>query len=180
MIFSLLPFGSRPESAIASSDEENIDSNAVLPVDSWSLAPAYGLPHFDRPAAVLAYQAERETERATVKDFLTLEQDWDGYDAYPISKEAGAAAESFLSGLPSNIESPDLTPNASGTITFEWERGNARASLEIGKRKCSFYLKQPGTRTVYHTGDLQAFVPIFGLLHLLAVRGHSLNNTSEY
>ncbi|MBS6360568.1 hypothetical protein [Burkholderia sp.] len=180
MISPLFPFATRPASADSQIDQAGLENDAIVPADTWAFAPAYRLSHFDRPAAVLAYEAGRHEERETVKEFLALEENWDGYDSYPISKEAGAAAESFLVGLPSNIESPELTPNAAGTITFEWERGEARASLELGKRKCSFYLKQPGTQTIYHTGDLQSFVPIFGLLHLLAAKAYSLNNTSEY
>nr|WP_175799557.1 hypothetical protein [Burkholderia anthina] len=180
MISSLLSLAPRPASANSQLDEIDFESGSILPSSNCAFAPAYNWSRFDRPDAVLAYKAARQVELETVKELLALEEDWDGYDGFPISKEAGAAAEDFLSGLPSNIESPDLIPNGSGTITLEWERGKARASLELGKRKCSFYLKQPGTPTIYHTGDLRAFVSIFGWLSLLTATSQSLNNTSKY
>lgn len=51
------------------------------------------------------------------------EENWDGYDAMPISQAALSEAERFLGALPSWIPAPEIVPEPDGDIGFEWNRG---------------------------------------------------------
>lgn len=46
--------------------------------------------------------------------------DWDGYDAQPIPKAAYEEAKRFLKMLPSGIPMPEVMPEPTGSIAFEW------------------------------------------------------------
>jgi hypothetical protein len=47
-------------------------------------------------------------------------QNWDGYDALPITSEVLRAARSILKSLPSTFGDPVCSPGADGSIVFEW------------------------------------------------------------
>ena len=53
---------------------------------------------------------------------------WDGYDAQPIKKVVINMAEKFLIGLPKSIPTPDIIPESSGELSFEWY---VRASHQV-------------------------------------------------
>lgn len=64
------------------------------------------------------------------------DKDWDGYDAYPITKEALDQALMFIEALPENIIIPDIAPEPSGSLSFEWNLGKDNlfsVTLESGK-----------------------------------------------
>lgn len=46
--------------------------------------------------------------------------DWDGYDARPITAETLDAARSILKSLPKRFGDPVCSPGADGSIVFEW------------------------------------------------------------
>jgi len=48
---------------------------------------------------------------------------WDGYDAQPISNEAYLEAEKLIRLLPPNIKKPEFIPEPTGEIAFEWYQG---------------------------------------------------------
>lgn len=45
---------------------------------------------------------------------------WDGYTAQPISADTISAARMFWTMLPPTLGEPHVSPNADGTISFEW------------------------------------------------------------
>ena len=46
---------------------------------------------------------------------------WDGYDALPVSKETLEAANRFILMLPlTTLPTPDISPEPTGRIAFEW------------------------------------------------------------
>jgi len=47
-------------------------------------------------------------------------EDWDGYDALPITAETLHAARSILKSLPKTFGDPVCSPGADGSIVFEW------------------------------------------------------------
>jgi hypothetical protein len=47
-------------------------------------------------------------------------EDWDGYDALPITAETLAAARTVLKSLPKTFGEPVCSPGADGSIVFEW------------------------------------------------------------
>jgi hypothetical protein len=51
------------------------------------------------------------------------ENDWDGYGAKAITAATYDEAIRFLNSLPSDIALPDIVPEPSGEIGFEWNNG---------------------------------------------------------
>lgn len=52
------------------------------------------------------------------------EHDWDNYGANPITETAYLEAERFINSLPIlDFPSPEIVPEPSGEIGFEWNRG---------------------------------------------------------
>jgi hypothetical protein len=46
--------------------------------------------------------------------------DWDGYSAAPVSFETYLKAKKFLSALPTNLPTPEVSAHPDGQIGFEW------------------------------------------------------------
>ena len=67
-------------------------------------------------------------------------EDWNGEDAEAISFEALAEAEKLLSLLPSSIPTPELLPEPTGSIAFEWYQGRNRVYVlsTSGKKAIEF------------------------------------------
>ena len=64
-----------------------------------------------------------------IDDITLLEQDWNGYNASPISKDIITNAKKVVNIL---IYQPEIFPTARNTIQFEYNIGNNRtAYLEI-------------------------------------------------
>lgn len=71
-----------------------------------------------------------------IDEFMSLANNWDGYNGIPISNEIGQAVKTFIASLPDTLidRITDVFPNSHGTISIEWENGrNEKLSLEIGK-----------------------------------------------
>jgi len=51
---------------------------------------------------------------------------WDGYDAEPVSRESGLHARQLIGLLPDGIQAPNVVPEPTGDIGFEWFRGNEK------------------------------------------------------
>ncbi|MFZ0255782.1 MAG: hypothetical protein WAN46_09070 [Gammaproteobacteria bacterium] len=54
------------------------------------------------------------------------ESNWDGYGALPVAEPAYDEAVRFLAALPSWLPIPELVPEPSGEIGFEWNFGKNR------------------------------------------------------
>jgi hypothetical protein len=56
---------------------------------------------------------------------------WDGYDALPLSREAYIEAKKLIMSLPviSFIPMPEIVPEPSGEIAFEWSKGKRRTFI---------------------------------------------------
>lgn len=119
------------------------------------------------PTAAIIYQVQHGRETAVLEEYRALSANWDGHDADPISDAACSAARMFLVSLPSSLESPDLCPNPSGTISMEWESAQGQAQLELGRSKYSFYLRQKGGVTVYQKGETRLASSVYALLAAL-------------
>jgi hypothetical protein len=87
---------------------------------------------------------EAKAVRNSLAEFATLRQNWDGYGASPISREACAHARRFIDMIeaaPGGLPIPDISPMPSGTISFEWETPDAHAYLEVGNTAYSGFIK---------------------------------------
>jgi hypothetical protein len=90
-----------------------------------------------RPDAEAALQAQ------IIDDIATLPENWDGHGAAAISPEASSHARQLLYLLTSLsfLPPPDITPTPSGTIGFTWESASLEAFIEIGRKRCSGYVR---------------------------------------
>jgi hypothetical protein len=62
---------------------------------------------------------EKSSEPLADYDAYSVD-DWDGYDALPITTETLHAARSILKSLPKTLGDPVCSPGADGSIAFEW------------------------------------------------------------
>lgn len=57
---------------------------------------------------------------------------WDGYDAEPISVESANGAVNLLEILPEGIQTPNVVPEPTGDISFEWRtEGQKHFSVSV-------------------------------------------------
>lgn len=54
------------------------------------------------------------------------EENWDGYDALPVTANAYWEARSLIEMLPSNLKMPDILGGTDGEIILEWYRDSRR------------------------------------------------------
>ncbi len=59
------------------------------------------------------------------------EKGWDGYDALPISKQAINLVLNLLDVLPKFYPLPNISPEASGNLSFLWEKNNSSLYINI-------------------------------------------------
>jgi len=101
-------------------------------------------------------------------------QNWNGEDALPVSKEAVKEAENLLLALPAYIPIPDIYPDPTGAIVFEWYR-RPRHRLAL-----SIY----GNGTLEFAGLLGAGNGVYGEAHIgnnlpKTIRNHLADLFSE-
>lgn len=53
-------------------------------------------------------------------------ENWDGYEALPIKKQAVMEAERFVTNMPIFVPDPEIVPEPSGDIGFQWSFGEDR------------------------------------------------------
>jgi hypothetical protein len=79
------------------------------------------------------------------------EQNWDGYDALPISQATYDEAIRFLNALPSWMPTPEIVPEPSGDIGFEWNFGKNRIlAASVGGTNRIIYAGLLGTGNKAH------------------------------
>lgn len=89
----------------------------------------------------------------TLNDIRNLSANWDGYGALPVASSTMENARGALLSLLHEVPLPDVTPNANGTISFEWETSGLVAGLEIGATRFSFFLRPRSGSSTYADGD---------------------------
>ena len=157
------------------------DSAEFLPVQQFSRSAFSSIEPgsnyfwwawFTQSDAALSAAAKIEScrsARSIIDELGDLEQDWDGYGALPISERARNNARRFieiLEAAPLDLSAPDISPRSSGTISMEWETGDAEAYLEIGNTRFSGYVKASGQDAVYLQGSADAIDQnIIALIH---------------
>ncbi|MFZ4625484.1 MAG: hypothetical protein ACOYNF_14770 [Rhodoferax sp.] len=88
----------------------------------------------------------------TIDELAHLPMDWDGYGALPIHPYTADNAATVIRRLLAHTTAPDITPNANGTLSLEWESSGGSAHLEIGMTRYSFYIKPNNSQTIYRDG----------------------------
>lgn len=84
--------------------------------------------------------------------FKMLNENWDGYGAYPLEAETAANAIELLDLIGEELFSKvnDIYPNPNGTLTFEWNNNTGEIfALEIGNNEVSYFLEMTPEETIY-------------------------------
>jgi hypothetical protein len=76
-------------------------------------------------------------------DSLCLEasrQDWDGYGAEPLNRDAYGFAKAFIKALPTTSPLPELSADPDGEVSLDWSFGKRRAlTVSVGSTgRCTF------------------------------------------
>ena len=74
------------------------------------------------------------------------EENWDGYDADPITLKSVENAKKLLAAIPDTCQNACPAPTPNGNISFEWHDGKNIVSLEIS-----------GTNLIYASAGEQSF-----------------------
>jgi hypothetical protein len=81
----------------------------------------HGTTDYDRYAHDVMLVTDWLTEADPLEGYETYAvEDWDGYDARPITPDTLHAARSILKSLPKSFGDPVCSPGADGSIVFEW------------------------------------------------------------
>ena len=86
--------------------------------------------HYDAPAV------HRQLRRALLANLDELyercsQPGWDGYDAMPITMDTYNEARELITLLPTQCPPPDVMPDPSGHVSFEWYK-SLRRVLVVG------------------------------------------------
>jgi hypothetical protein len=83
------------------------------------------LDHFGEPVSVGWPIGEMLDSLSDTYDECS-HPNWDGYDALPLTENAYEEARRFIQLLPTTIQHPEIVPEPSGEIGFEWRKGRRR------------------------------------------------------
>lgn len=76
--------------------------------------------------------------------FKSLNENWDGYGAFPLEVKSASSAIQFILLLNDRIveKISDVSPTPNGTVSLVWENDvNERLALEVGNNTLSYYVK---------------------------------------
>jgi hypothetical protein len=76
--------------------------------------------------------------------FKSLNENWDGYGAFPLEVKSASSAIQFILLLNDRIveKISDVSPTPNGTVSLVWENdSNERLALEVGNNTLSYYVK---------------------------------------
>jgi hypothetical protein len=107
--------------------------------------------NFEYLAPAATRLEEAKSVRHSIEEFGKLGENWDGYGASSISNQTRENANHFVEMIEAarfNMPVPEVSPQPSGTISFEWETPSVEVYLEIGNTLYSGFIK---------TDDEQAF-----------------------
>jgi len=83
------------------------------------------------------------------------EAGWDGYDALPITQETYDESVRFLNAFPSWLPTPEIVPEPSGDIGFEWNFGKNRIiAVSIDGTNCITYAGLLGAGNKAHGTEI--------------------------
>ena len=101
-----------------------------------------------------------ENIKSIIKEFSSLENNWDGYGSIAIDTSVTNNAIRIIDILQANKwikYVPDVSPVASGTISLSWEYNDIEAYLEIGKTRYSGYIQNDNYDPTMIEGKLDSF-----------------------
>ncbi len=98
---------------------------------------------------------EVKSARHLIDEFAQLGENWDGYGGSPISDQARDNARHLIDVIetaPFGMPTPEVSPQPSGTISFEWETRYAEVYLEIGNTLYSGFIKTDAEQPLFLQG----------------------------
>lgn len=107
----------------------------------------------------LARAARVETSLEALVEFTTLKDGWNGEGSLAPSWEALSASIALLSRMQGTVGQVELTPNESGTVSFEWETQRGYAHIEVGRTKYALTIEPDFGSPVFENGQLRDFEP---------------------
>jgi hypothetical protein len=139
----------------------------MKPWETYSSVRFSAMDGYSRPAYVLPYShrfSEYRTASQAVDQLAFTEADWDGFGGIPINAATQANAKVALRQLEAGVSAPQVTPNSSGTFSFEWETNYGSAHLEIGRTKYSFYVRPIVGNPHFSRGHVNQLDPTLGFI----------------
>jgi len=101
---------------------------------------------------VTAIMLDREllaTELAKLGE-LCREDNWDGFNAAPVSELTLRKAQAFIEGLPDSMPRPSLGAEPDGYVTFEWHRDATHTlAVSVGSSQSIYYAWICGYSRIY-------------------------------
>jgi hypothetical protein len=113
-------------------------------VEEWLPADPTALP------ALYAADAHMEA-------ICALRANWDGYGGLPIHPETARHAKIAMRVFQQLPVPPDITPNANGTISFEWSGPRGEAHIEVGKSRYVGIVRPKGSADIPLSGETATF-----------------------
>jgi hypothetical protein len=127
------------------------------------------LESFEYLAPTATRLEETKSAQHSIEEFGKLNENWDGYGASSISTQARDNATRFITifdAAPFTMPLPDVFPQPSGTISFEWETPSAEVYLEIGNTLYSGFIKTDDDQTFFLQGQADSLdQQIVALMH---------------
>lgn len=114
---SILPFSTSENALGVSTASYGLEMHAQLIRNHTEDAVLFGWKTLLRQDLMAAYLA-------------CSKEGWNGYDALPINEQTISAGREFLELLPDNLMPPEVIPEPTGKISFEW-RNDVGAILVI-------------------------------------------------
>lgn len=113
---------------------------------------------------------ERQDRLASYARYET--ENWDGFDADPITADTRAAAKDFLDSLPKVLSAPAIAPGSDGAIALEWiwKSGNLhKLFIDIGPGRVwkGYWRRADGERGVLNARDIELGSLKFDLARLV-------------
>lgn len=84
--------------------------------------------------------------------FKSLNENWDGYGAFPLEVKSASSAIQFILLLNDRIveKISDVSPTPNGTVSLVWENDvNERLALEVGNNTLSYYVKSNSQKPLF-------------------------------
>lgn len=137
-------------------------ATTILPRTAWH-EPAPNVFWMTAPARGALLAEYSPAFQAVDADWFAV-GNWDGEGALPVSPLTKQNAKDALKDILPVVSAPEISPNPSGTVSFEWETNEGKAHLEIGNTKYSFYVSPRFGNTIFHEGTVEDALRFHGNL----------------
>lgn len=102
--------------------------------------------------SIIKYKQDKKEIVRKILAFKMLNENWDGYGAFPLEAESAANAIELIDKIGEELfkRVSDVYPNPNGTITFEWNNiDNEILSVEVGNNDISYYMEYTSEEIIY-------------------------------